>query len=132
MYLTGYVIVPNAVFNNTNKGNGTYGQCDRILSTEECLSAGQQLTSLDRRRGDQFLLNPFQAEPQSASIFFDTVNEGALPSGCLLYQQDVLLYNYHTTSDDYEYSPDYQPICYENPAQPNYHGKVIFQSRMAM
>jgi len=71
LYLTGYVIVPNAVFNNTNKGNGTYGQCDRILTAEECHSAGQQLTN-------------------NASIFFDTENLGDEPSGCYLFWQNEL------------------------------------------
>ena len=94
-------------------GNGTYRQCDRILSADECLSAGRQLTN-------------------NASIFFDTENEGDQPSGCNLYWQYGLWYNYNTTADDYEYRYRNQPICYENPAQPNYHGKVIFQSRMAM
>jgi len=104
-----YVIVPNAVFNNTNKGNGTYYQCDRILTAEECHSAGQQLTN-------------------NASIFFDTENEGDQPSGCNLYWQYGLWYNYNTTADDYEYRYRNQPICYENPAQPNYHGFDLIQN----
>ena len=43
----------------------------------------------------------------------------------------LLMFNY-MNNEYYEYDNAIQPICYENPAQPNYHGKVIFQSRMAM
>jgi len=107
---TTYVIVPNAVFNHSDGyGNGTIGQCDLILTAEECLSAGRQLSN-------------------DASIYFGTQTVADEPAGCYLYYDDEVWYNYNKTADDYAVSYEYQPICYENPAQPNYHGYDLVQN----